>query len=488
MKRYILLPVFLIDICVYSVFWSSILGGIYYGFDLVGFIFLLALTSVTLAGIIGLIRNRPWYRFPLMIIALITAFLSFGLLYMASSGWQYYFQMFLGYANLAVFVYFSGAAIAWFIKPRKKPLKRILLIITIGAVIACLIYFSRNSFPADAELYSRYENSTPLTIDAGGTISFMSEGFSGSVNVYAISTGGKLKWKVPLEGSLLEYEGVPEPLAVGHDGTVYAALILNNKQGALYAIKPDGKFKWKFHGKVPKRTPAIGPDRSAFYISEDGQIIALTSDGEKKWTYPADNCPALSVAIGPDGCVYFASLDRNLHALSPEGKEKWVYETGFGLNLSSPTVGKNGTIYSSFCDTSLENENNPETGALIAVNPDGSKKWEFKKNGTSAAPLLDSNGTMYFISNLGAIYALNDDGSQRWAHERENLNYNFLLKGPDDQLYLYTGDHNFEIYKLAESGKYENFAMTTWSDCLCPVAGNNRVFYGGEKGIYVARP
>ncbi len=61
----------------------------------------------------------------------------------------------------------------------------------------------------------------------------------------------------------------------------------------------------------------------------------------------------------------------------------------------------------------------------VAINPDGTLKWEFTTNGlgpTSAAIGLD--GTIYFGSGNGgtlppSMYALNSDGSLKWRYDDE---------------------------------------------------------------------
>lgn len=48
-----------------------------------------------------------------------------------------------------------------------------------------------------------------------------------------------------------------------------------------------------------------------------------------------------------------------------DGEKKWEFLTG-GVVYSSPAIGTDGTIYVGSGD-----------GKLYAINPDGTKKWEF---------------------------------------------------------------------------------------------------------------
>ena len=80
------------------------------------------------------------------------------------------------------------------------------------------------SFPSAA--------STSSVVDSEGTIYY---GGNDS-QFYAISSGGKLKWKYPVGGT------VKSTAAIGNDGTIYFGAY--NK--SFYALTSSGKLKWSF--------------------------------------------------------------------------------------------------------------------------------------------------------------------------------------------------------------------------------------------------
>ena len=42
--------------------------------------------------------------------------------------------------------------------------------------------------------------------------------------------------------------------------------------------------------------------------------------------------------------MYFGSHDNKLYAINPDGTKKWEFVTGDGID-SSPSIGTDGTIY-----------------------------------------------------------------------------------------------------------------------------------------------
>src|SRR5262245_66058983 len=88
--------------------------------------------------------------------------------------------------------------------------------------------------------------------------------------------------------------------------------------------------------------------------------------GTLLWKFPTGDAIISSPAIGRDGTIYVGSADRNLYAFNPNGTLKWRFETA-GAVHSSPAIGSDGTIYVGSRDE-----------RLYAINPDGTKRWEFR--------------------------------------------------------------------------------------------------------------
>lgn len=185
-------------------------------------------------------------------------------------------------------------------------------------------------------------------------------------HLYAIyPEDGKIKWDFRTLG------GVDSSPAIGIDGTIYVGsdgihigydiCVDPQTQGFVYAIYPDGRFKWLFDalGDVDC-SPAIGTDGTIYFGADnnhvyalnpaDGKIkIVLNPDGSilRQWIFPTRGTVNSSPAIGSDGTIYVGSdslFDDDLYAINPDGTEKWRFDTGDFVN-SSPTIGSDGTIY-----------------------------------------------------------------------------------------------------------------------------------------------
>jgi len=89
-------------------------------------------------------------------------------------------------------------------------------------------------------------------------------------------------------------------------------------------------------------------------------------------------------AIGSDGTVYIGSRDKKVYAINPDGTKKWEFATLSDV-YSSPAIGLDGTIYIGSHDNKL-----------YAVNPTtGLKIWEYTTNGdVFASPAIGSDGTI----------------------------------------------------------------------------------------------
>ena len=189
-------------------------------------------------------------------------------------------------------------------------------------------------------------------------------------------------------------------------------------------------LRWTFQTNGPVRSaPAVGHGR-IYVSSEDGNLYALNLQGDLLWKFQTPSPIITSPAIGSDGTIYLASCLRCnyyspsgppegiLYAINPSGSLKWnltIANTGEGGELSSPTIGPDGTIYTS--DIGFR---------IIAVNPDGTLKWELAAGGeVFDSPTVGHDGTLYVgidddnpspsLLCAQCMVALNPNGTVRWS-------------------------------------------------------------------------
>jgi outer membrane protein assembly factor BamB len=271
--------------------------------------------------------------------------------------------------------------------------------------------------------------------------------------LWAINPDGSEKWRYIAGHISIEETNYPDAwlrgsAAIGHNGTIYIA----TEGGTLHAVHPNGSVKWKFNATAKKGwyrgleggPPVVGLDGTIYYIaggefslhdmnSKETRIFAINPDGSYKWDFLlvedkvffSENTPA----IGSDGKIY---VDNNngssvsfLYALNPNGTKAWEFHTGQNTG-SSPVIAKDGTIYiagSSYISSAHRIK-------IYALNPDGTEKWRYPRDGDKdkfgfaiSTPVIGADNNIYYgtiTANVGGsdgrLYALKPDGTALWSN------------------------------------------------------------------------
>jgi outer membrane protein assembly factor BamB len=204
-------------------------------------------------------------------------------------------------------------------------------------------------------------------------------------------------WELRLPGPFNSSVSTP---AIAPDGTVY----LGTFYGSLVAVTPEGDIKWTFNVNCEiKSSPAIANDGTVYFGSRNRNFYALTPAGKMKWMFSTGGWVDSSPAIARDGTVYFGSADKNVYALNPDGSEKWKFAVGAIVN-SSPAIATDGTIYFG-----------AHNKKFYALDPGGKVQWTFLTGSEIiSSPAISANGTIYFSSLDGNLYALKMNGLELW--------------------------------------------------------------------------
>jgi outer membrane protein assembly factor BamB len=226
--------------------------------------------------------------------------------------------------------------------------------------------------------------------------------------VYAFYPDGKEKWRYDTNGACLA-----NAIAIASDGTIYASgSDLGPDPGgtgdALFAFNPDGSIKWKFPSERIEGPPAIAKDGTIYIGTKSGKFLAINPDGRQKWAFQTGKGISAIAAIGKDGKIYFGSWDGNFYALSPEGKELWHFNTKIGRDpkifespymetiTTSAAISADGMIYfGDIIDT------------FYALTLNGKEKWRYKTTGGGfvSSPAIGKDGTVYVGSWDKKLYA-----------------------------------------------------------------------------------
>ena len=262
--------------------------------------------------------------------------------------------------------------------------------------------------------------------------------------------------------------------AIAWDGTLY----VGNDDGNVYAINPDGSFKWAYPtGDCVRSSPAIGSDGTVYVGSWDGNMYAINPDGTLKWSYPTGNYVNSPPTIGFDGTVYVGSLNNNLYAFNPDGTVKWTYLTGSGIQ-AAPAIGTDGTVYVGSNDHFLH-----------ALYPDGTFKWSYLTGGNVASsPAIAADGTVYVGSEDSNLYAIYPDGSLKWTYTSGNPVLSSPAVGVDGTVYVGSQDHN--LYAIYPDGTLKWSYLTGGVVQSSPVVGADGSVYVGsyDYNIHAVNP
>jgi outer membrane protein assembly factor BamB len=215
-------------------------------------------------------------------------------------------------------------------------------------------------------------------------------------SLYAFNANLGVVWRFPTGG-----EVISSP-AIGADGTIYVL----SDDGNLYAISSQGQELWRFQISGGYSSPAIGPDGSIYIGGDNGYLFRFLSNGNEKCNFYAGSPIYSSPALDREGRVYFGTDDRGVFCVDSTDSLLWRYP--YGVATSSPVLDNNGYV---FLGT--------ESGELICLNADGSERWIFSTGGNlSSTPAVRQDGVIYFrvsFASDDSIFAVNVDGTRRWA-------------------------------------------------------------------------
>lgn len=212
-------------------------------------------------------------------------------------------------------------------------------------------------------------------------------------------------------------------------------------------------------------SPAIDENGILYVGLQDGRYAAIDlATSTILWSYPIHPWAASSTpSLGYDGTIYFsASITGEfgkLIALNPDGTLKWENDT-YGFT-TDPIVGQDGTVYSA----ATIYDNAPYNTALTAFAEDGTPLWHYyipEQVCKTTAPAIGSNGTVYFGSldlqnNLGEnhLYAINPDGTLKWKFAINVEAGGYICSTPivDKENNVFFCSDKFKCYALDPDGR-----------------------------------
>lgn len=197
----------------------------------------------------------------------------------------------------------------------------------------------------------------------------------------------------------------------------------------LYALNPDGTLKWKYETSAIMGVPLLNIDLEGnIYVTNDDSLYSITNNGTLNWSRKYESgFFTMSPVFSPDGqTIYIAGKDSNLFALNLNGDIKWKFRCG-KVEIA-PIIDSDGNIY-------FGPKEKPQY--LYCLYPNSDIKWKYLiqskwTTGIRSIPAIDYNGNIYFITTdttyisyyPKSLVSINNGGVFRWK-------YLFIDLGPD---------------------------------------------------------
>jgi outer membrane protein assembly factor BamB len=249
-----------------------------------------------------------------------------------------------------------------------------------------------------------------------------------------------------------------------------------------------------------------------FRGSKDNQGIgtqgtSIASSVSQGWAGPLGVSPSnvvfSSAVVDKQGVVYIGGYDEatgrtgRLYAINPDGTKKWEY-TAKGRIECSPVISQDGTIYfGSFDDNSTG-------GYLYALNPDRSEVWVKQTAGpVFGTPALDANGYLYYSTggsdrklnkadSLNGIpvpgwqFASNTDIQTSPALSQDDSVVYFISAGETDSAGNRIGARLYAVNTATPTSVWTFDTSDQSVTMSSPVIFNNTIFFGTLEGNFYA--
>ena len=204
--------------------------------------------------------------------------------------------------------------------------------------------------------------------------------------------------------------------------------------------------------------------------SADGYMYAITTSGAQKWKFNAGYSIYNGVTVGSAGSLYFSTYSGIVYALSPAtGIMAWQYDTG-ATSFSSPAVGPGNVLYYG-----------SGSGYLYVFSASGSvSRYMVSLFHNLYPPTVSSNGKMVYVGDYyrygSYFYAFNTSSkSVSWKFATSGATGGAPVVGSDGSIYF--GCDDFHVYALTPAGKLK------WSYVTGDVVESTPAVYGGV--VYV---
>lgn len=260
--------------------------------------------------------------------------------------------------------------------------------------------------------------------------------------------------------------------------------VVNEMKATTEFLQGEGYLKGKYDLMAIQPTSSNWTRQSRFVGPENSTV---------NWTFDGYGFHG-GLSMGRDGTIYVGdSLARQIIALHPNGREKWAYLLDDEVEIwTSPVIAEDGTIYVGVSlqfatkDTSICKLNTCK-GALLALNPDGTLKWQatFAKDISGSHPVIDDKGNIYvgtgnYFDEGGILYAIDSAGKILWNFDTLNYGGEGIYTSPALTKSGYMFAHN--LY-FKERNFLKPYYMTQTSFSSPAIGSDETIYFGTYTGL-----
>ncbi|MBK6915386.1 MAG: PQQ-like beta-propeller repeat protein [Ignavibacteriales bacterium] len=185
-----------------------------------------------------------------------------------------------------------------------------------------------------------------------------------------------------------------------------------------------------------------------------------------------------SISIGIDSSIYLpsqSSAHNGFFSFSPKGELNWKLSVPediiFSYDVSTPLAAADGTIYFT----------GGLYGAIYAINPNGSIKWEFHPESSiyQTGINLGLDGTIYFITVNKELFALDHNGGLKWTFKNDDFfsGLGSVLSFSPDGRTLYILGKSISLYSFDIQSQSINWTFGTETLYAAPIVDDEGNIY-----------